>query len=372
MPVPKATAITPRPTVPTAAPIAATVVRVRLRDWMALLKPRVVSLVVFTGAVGMVLAPERLDPLLAVFAILCIAAGAGAAGALNMWYDRDIDALMRRTARRPIPAGRIEPRQALCFGLGLAACSVAVMWLVTNAAAAAALAGSIAFYVVVYTILLKRRTPQNIVIGGAAGALPPVIGWLAVTGSLDILPLLLFAIVFCWTPPHFWSLALWSHADYQRAGVPMLPVVAGARETRRQIFIYAIILVAVSVAPWALQLTGPVYGLAAVALGLGFVIHAWCLLSDRQDAFGVSQTRDTPARALFKYSILYLFALFAALAVDGCLCSAALLGTNRPSNATSFSALRSRDSSKASRTLAFLPRGSSALAVLPTLIEIRL
>jgi protoheme IX farnesyltransferase len=265
----------------------------------------------------MVLAPGQLHPVLAAVAILCIATGAGAAGVMNMWYDRDIDALMRRTARRPIPTGRIAPGHALLFGLGLAVGSVLVMALATNGTAAAALAGSILFYVLIYTAWLKRRTPQNIVVGGAAGALPPVIGWLAVTGSLDMLPLLMFAIVFCWTPPHFWSLSLWSHADYQRAGVPMLPVVAGAKETRRQICIYAIVLVAISVAPWALHVSGPVYGLAATVLGLGFLTSAWRLLRDRQDEFGVSQTRDAPARAMFKYSILYLFALFAALAVDG-------------------------------------------------------
>ena len=322
MPAPEAVAITPQSAAVSVAPKAVPEAPVRLRDWIALLKPRVMSLVVFTGAVGIVVAPGSPGLSHAVVSSLCIAAGAGAAGALNMWYDRDIDALMRRTARRPLPAGRIEPRHALCFGLGLAACSVATMWLATNAAAAAALAGTIAFYVVVYTVWLKRRTPQNIVIGGAAGALPPVIGWLAVTGSLDLLPLLLFAIVFCWTPPHFWSLALWSHADYRRAGVPMLPVVAGAIETRRQIFIYAVMLVAVSFAPWLLQLSGPVYGLAAVALGLGFVMHAWRLLTD-WNVFGVSQTQDAPARGLFKYSILYLFALFTALAVDSFLRSAA-------------------------------------------------
>ncbi len=287
-----------------------------LADWIILLKPRVLTLVVFTGIVGIVAAPGPLHPILIVAAILCITVGAGAAGAINMWYDRDIDAVMRRTARRPIPAGRIAPRDALGFGVALAVGSVLVMGLATNIAAAAALAGSIAFYVFVYTIWLKRRTPQNIVIGGAAGAFPPVIGWMAITGSLDVMPLLMFAIIFFWTPPHFWSLSLWAHADYQRAGVPMLPVVAGAKETRRQIVIYTVILVVVSLLPWALRQAGMVYGLAAAVLGLGFLASVWRMIHDPQDASGVSQTHDLPARATFKYSILYLFALFAALAVD--------------------------------------------------------
>jgi heme o synthase len=286
-------------------------------DWIALLKPRVLMLVVFTGIVGLVVAPGHLHPVRAVAAILCIAAGAGAAGAINMWYDRDIDAIMRRTSRRPIPAGRIAPGDALGFGATLAAGSVLVMGLATNIATAAALAVSIAFYVFVYTMWLKRRTPQNIVIGGAAGAFPPVIGWMAVTGSLDVMPLLMFAIIFFWTPPHFWSLSLWTHADYQRAGVPMLPVVAGAKETRRQIVIYTVPLVALSLLPWALHEASAVYGLAAAVLGLGFLTSVWRVAYDQQDASGVSQTRDAPARAAFKYSILYLFALFAALAVDG-------------------------------------------------------
>ncbi len=285
-------------------------------DWIILLKPRVLTLVVFTGIVGIVVAPGSLHPVLVVAAIFCITVGAGAAGAINMWYDRDIDAIMRRTLRRPIPAGRIAPRDALAFGVALAVGSVLVMGLATNVAAAAALAGSIAFYVFIYTIWLKRRTPQNIVIGGAAGAFPPVIGWLAVTGSLDVMPLLMFAIIFFWTPPHFWSLSLWAHADYERAGVPMLPVVAGAKETRRQIVIYTVILFVVSLLPWALRQAGIVYGVAAAALGLGFLVSVWRMVQDPQDASGVSQTNDAPARAAFKYSILYLFALFAALAVD--------------------------------------------------------
>ncbi len=285
-------------------------------DWFALLKPRVMTLVVFTGAIGLAVAPGRLHPVLALTAVLCIAVAAGAAGALNMWYDRDIDAVMRRTAKRPIPAGRIDARDALAFGVALAVGSVVVMGLATNVVAAALLAVSIAFYVLVYTVWLKRRTTQNIVIGGAAGAFPPVIGWAAVTGQVGVLPALLFLIIFLWTPPHFWALALWANADYRRAGVPMLPVVAGARATRRQIVIYTVLLVACSLLPWVLGLAGPVYGLSAVVLGAWFLVSAWRVLCDRQDASGVSLTRDAPAKACFRTSLIYLFVLFAALAVD--------------------------------------------------------
>jgi protoheme IX farnesyltransferase len=281
-----------------------------------LLKPRVVVLVVFTGLVGLLVAPGHLHPVLAFAAVLCIAVAAGAAGAINMWYDRDIDALMRRTARRPIPAGRIEPGEALGFGIALAVGSVLVMWLVANLLAAAILALSIAFYVFVYTMWLKRRTPQNIVIGGAAGAFPPLIGWAAVTGDLATLPVLLFLIVFAWTPPHFWSLALWASADYERVGVPMLPVVAGARSTRWHILAYTVVLVALSLAPWWLGLAGLIYGVSAAVLGLGFIVGALLVLRDRQDAAGVSLTRDAPAKKLFRFSLYYLFVLFAALAVD--------------------------------------------------------
>ena len=285
-------------------------------DWLVLLKPRVIQLVVFTGAAGLLVAPGHLHPVLAAIALLCIAVGAGAAGAINMWYDRDIDAVMRRTQDRPIPAGRIAPGEALSFGVALAAGSVIVLGLATNIAAAAMLAVSIIFYVVIYTMWLKRRTPQNIVIGGAAGAFPPVIGWMAVTGHIDLLPILMFAIVFFWTPPHFWALSLFSHADYARAGVPMLPVVSGARATRRQVMFYTVALVAVSLLPWAMQRTGAVYGVAALALGAGFLAHAWRVLRDAQDAAGISLTQDAPARAAFKFSIVYLFVLFAGFIVD--------------------------------------------------------
>jgi heme o synthase len=287
-----------------------------VRDWIDLLKPRVVSLVVFTGAVGLLAAPGHLNPVLAVAALLCIAVGAGASGAINMWYDRDIDALMRRTANRPIPAGRVAPGDALAFGVVLAGASVLVMGLATNATAASVLTLSIGFYVFVYTMWLKRRTPQNIVIGGAAGAFPPVIGWAAVTGDIGVLPLLMFAIIFFWTPPHFWALSLFAHGDYERAGVPMLPVVAGARTTRWHVMLYTLVLVPLTLVPWALGLTGPIYGVAAALLGLGFIIAAWRVLRDSQDSTGRSLTNDAPARAAFRYSILYLFVLFAALAVD--------------------------------------------------------
>src|SRR3984957_4281194 len=286
------------------------------RDWIELLKPRVMSLVVFSGLIGLLVAPGHLNPVLAFTAVLCIAVAAGACGAINMWYDRDIDAIMRRTRTRPIPMGRIEPGAALGFGITLAGGSVLVMGLAVNLPAALILALSICFYVFVYTMWLKRRTPQNIVIGGAAGAFPPGIGWGAVTGAGGLGPLILVAIVFVWTPPHFWSLALFANADYRRAGVPMLPVVAGARETRRQIVLYTLVLVPLSLAPWLIGFSGLVYGLAAIVLGVGFLIGVWRVATDRQDASGVSLTNDAPARAAFKYSILYLFALFAALAVD--------------------------------------------------------
>jgi protoheme IX farnesyltransferase len=286
------------------------------RDFFALLKPRVVVLVVFTGAVGLIVAPGHINPLLAAVTILCIAIGAGAAGAINMWYDRDIDAVMRRTAKRPIPAGRIAPESALGFGVFLSCASVLLLGLATNIAAGLMLAVSIAFYVLIYTVWLKRRTAQNIVIGGAAGAFPPIIGWLAVTGHLAVLPLLLFAIVFFWTPPHFWALSLFAHADYERAGVPMLPVVAGARSTRRHVLAYTVLLVGSSLSPWLLGYAGPLYGISAAALGAVFLFHAWRVFDDDTDETGVSLNRDASAKACFKYSISYLFVLFTAMAVD--------------------------------------------------------
>jgi protoheme IX farnesyltransferase len=308
--------ITPGQSLASSGVAASLIHEAELRDWFALLKPRVMTLVVFTGLIGLLVAPGHLHPVLAFTAVLCIAVGAGACGAINMWYDRDIDALMRRTRNRPIPGGRIAPGEALGFGVTLAVASVIIMGLAANLTAAALLALSIGFYVFVYTMWLKRRTPQNIVIGGAAGAFPAVVGWAAVTGSVDLLPLILFAIVFCWTPPHFWSLALWANDDYRRANVPMLPVVAGARQTRRQIVLYSLVLVPVSLAPWAIGFSGPVYALAAAILGAGFLLSVWRVARDRQDASGISLTKDAPARAAFKYSIVYLFVLFAALAVD--------------------------------------------------------
>jgi len=279
----------------------------QLGDFVALLKPRVMSLVVFTGFVGLFLAPGTLHPVLALTAVLCIAVGAGAAGAINMWYDRDIDARMARTRDRPVPAGRIEPGAALGFGASLAVGAVLVMGLAVNLAAGALLAGSIAFYVFIYTMGLKRRTPQNIVIGGAAGAFPPLIGWAAVTGDLGVEALVLFAIIFLWTPPHFWALALYRAEDYARAGVHMLPVVAGGAATRRQILGYTLALVPVTLLPTALGEAGWTYGLGAAALGALFLICAIRVLRD---------TGDRAARRMFGFSILYLFALFALLIVD--------------------------------------------------------
>jgi protoheme IX farnesyltransferase len=286
------------------------------RDWIALLKPRVLTLVVFTGVIGLLVAPGHLNVVLAFTAILCITVAAGACGAINMWYDRDIDAVMRRTRNRPIPAGRIQPGPALGFGITLAVGSVLLMGLAVNVTAALILALSVCFYVFVYTMWLKRRTPQNIVIGGAAGAFPPVIGWAAVTGSVDLIPLVLFGIVFIWTPPHFWSLALWANDDYRRAGVPMLPVVSGAKETRRQILLYTLVLVPLTLATYFLGFNGPVYGVVAGLLGVVFLFRVYGVVTDRQDATGVSLTGDVPARRAFKYSVLYLFVLFGALALD--------------------------------------------------------
>ncbi len=281
-----------------------------LADFVALLKPRVMSLVVFTGLVGVYLAPGGLHPVLAGVALLCIAVGAGAAGAINMWYERDIDALMRRTMDRPLPAGRMAPGEALGFGVVLAVGSVAVMGLALNWTAAALLALTIGFYVFVYTIWRKRRTAQNIVIGGAAGAFPPVIGWVAASGELGLGPLALFAIIFVWTPPHFWALALCRRDDYARAGIPMLPVVAGPRETRRQILIYAALLLPVSLAPVAVGLSGALYGAAALVLGVAFLAAAWRVRVEAGEA------AEAAARRLFGFSILYLFLLFASLVAD--------------------------------------------------------
>jgi len=287
------------------------------RDFVALTKPRVMSLVVFTGLAGLLVAPVALHPVLALTAVLCIALGAGAAGALNQWYEADLDALMKRTASRPIPAGRMAPESALHFGVGLSVFSVLLMGLATNWFAAAMLAVSILFYVFVYTIWLKRRTPQNIVIGGAAGAFPPLIGWAAATGQADTLPLLLFALIFLWTPPHFWALSLFVRSDYAKAGVPMLPVVAGARATRVQILLYTLPMAAAAVAPWPLGLAGPFYGIAAIMLSGAFLVLALQVLANR----AAEPAAMKPEKRLFAFSILYLFALFGALVADKALLS---------------------------------------------------
>ena len=280
----------------------------RLADFTLLMKPRVMFLAVFTALVGLVIAPGQLDPLLGSIAILAIAAGAGAAGVLNMWYDADIDAVMTRTIGRPIPRGRVSRAEALAFGLVLACGAVAVLALALNLKAAALLAFTIFFYVVVYTMWLKRQTPQNIVIGGAAGALPPVIGWAAATGEIGLEPLILFLSVFLWTPPHFWSLSLNRADEYARAGVPMLPVVAGRAATTRQILIYSVLLLPVSLLPWALGFAGTIYGAAAAICGALFVGLAWQLRS-------AGETNRRAAHRLFAFSIVYLFVLFAALLV---------------------------------------------------------
>jgi heme o synthase len=276
-------------------------------DYVALLKPRVMSLVVFTGFVGLYLAPGHLHPVLAAIAVLCIAIGAGAAGAINMWYDRDIDAVMRRTQGRPLPAGRMAPGEALGFGSVLACAAVLVMGLAVNWAAAALLAFTIAFYVFVYTAWLKRRTPQNIVIGGAAGAFPPVVGWAAVTGDVGVPALLLFALIFFWTPPHFWALSLYRCGDYARAGVPMLPVVAGARETKKQMLIYTVLLWPLALAPALIGVAGAVYFTLALALSALFTVCAVRVWRD---------PGERAARQMFGFSILYLFLLFAFLVID--------------------------------------------------------
>ena len=282
------------------------------RDYFALLKPRVMTLVIFTAACAMVAAPGSLHPFLAFTGILCIAVAAGAAGALNQWYEADIDALMQRTAKRPLPAGKLEKPEALTFGVVLGTGSVAVMGLALNWVAAAWLAVSILFYVVVYTAWLKRRTPQNIVIGGAAGAFPVICGWAAVSGDTPLLAWLLFAIIFLWTPPHFWALALFMEADYAKAGVPMLPVTHGLKETRRQIVAYSALLVPVTIAPTLLGLTNWVYGGTAITLG---AIFLWM-------AYKVWRSTATVAadmiaeKKLFKFSLLYLACLFGALVAD--------------------------------------------------------
>ena len=287
------------------------------RDFVALAKPRVMSLVVFTGLAGLVAAPDSIHPLLGFVAVLCIALAAGAAGALNQWWEADTDALMKRTANRPLPSGRMEPGAALAFGVSVGTGSVLLMGLAVNWLSAAILAVSILYYVFVYTVWLKPRTPQNIVIGGAAGAFPPLIGWVAVTGDITALPVLLFALIFLWTPPHFWSLALFINSDYAKAGIPMLPVVAGRRTTRRQVFIYSLPMAASAVAPWLLGLTGPVYGATAVALTGAFLLLAARVAMSRE----TEPAKMAAERQMFAFSVLYLFILFGALMADRMLLS---------------------------------------------------
>ena len=282
------------------------------RDFLALTKPRVMVLVVYTALCGLLAAPVHIHPVIAFTAILCTTVGAGASGALNMWYESDLDAKMKRTQKRPLPAGRMDRQSALHFGVALGVGSVLVMGLAVNLLAAAILAASILFYVLVYTVWLKRRTPQNIVIGGAAGAFPPLIGWAAATGQIGILPVLMFLLVFLWTPPHFWALSLFVRTDYAAAGVPMLPVVAGLPATRRQVLFYTIPMAAAAIAPWPLGEAGAIYGVAASLLTAWFVVLAIRVRVSRE----TDQALMKPERALFRFSILYLFALFGALVVD--------------------------------------------------------
>ena len=277
-------------------------------DFIQLLKPRVMSLVIFTALTGIVAAPGSIHPVIGIIALLAIAIGAGAAGALNMWYDADIDARMARTAARPIPRGRMTPDEALSFGSVLSVFSVLTLGVLVNWTAGALLAITIAFYIFVYTIWLKRRTPQNIVIGGAAGAFPPMVGWAAVTGNVSIESVLMFLIIFAWTPPHFWALALYRCRDYERVGVPMLPVVAGAAETRRQIWLYSLVLVTLAIVPSLIGFAGPVYAVTSVVLGAIFLHLAWKVRKVTE-----GREADSAAKRLFGFSILYLFLLFAVI-----------------------------------------------------------
>ena len=282
------------------------------RDFLALTKPRVMSLVVFSGLCGLLVAPVQLPAVLGFTAILCIALGAGACGALNQWYETELDAKMRRTAKRPLPSGRMDRQSALHFGVGLGVFSVLLMGLATNWLASALLAASILFYLLIYTVWLKPRTAQNIVIGGAAGAFPPLIGWVAATGHVATLPLLLFAIIFLWTPPHFWALSLFVRSDYAAAGIPMLPVTAGIESTRRQILLYTLPMAAAAVAPWPLGLAGIAYGISAGVLSTVFLVLAGRVAASR----ATEPLRMDAEKHLFAYSVFYLFALFAVLVAD--------------------------------------------------------
>ena len=296
-----------------ATPLGSTVaLPAEWRDFFALTKPRVMTLVIFSGLCGLLAAPGQIHPILAFTAILCIAVGAGGAAALNMWWEADIDAGMKRTSKRPLPSGRMDPTSARDFGFALSGASVVIMGLGVNWLAAAILAFSIFYYAWIYTVWLKPRTPQNIVIGGGAGAFPPLIGWVAVTGNITLMPVLLFLIIFMWTPPHFWALALFVQIDYAKVGIPMMPVVAGEKSTRRQILIYALLLLPVTLAPWWIGGTGWVYGVSALVLGVIFValsIHVGLRSSEPDD-------KMKPEKRLFAYSVLYLFVLFGMLAGD--------------------------------------------------------
>ncbi len=282
------------------------------RDFYALTKPRVITLVIFTGICGLLAAPGNLHPVLAFTAILCIALGAGGAAALNHWWEADLDAGMKRTARRPLPSGRMQGTDARDFGILLCGASVVIMGLAIGWLAAAILAFSIIYYAVIYTIWLKPRTPQNIVIGGGAGAFPPLIGWIAVTGEITAMPILLFAIIFFWTPPHFWALALFVKSDYAKVGIPMMPVVKGEKSTRRQIFAYAALLVPIAIAPWLIGGTGAIYGVSALILSLVFLALSVPVV--RREA--VEGDKMAEEKRLFAFSIVYLFALFGVLVLD--------------------------------------------------------
>jgi len=288
--------------------------RITLHTYVVLLKPRVMSLVVFTAAVGLIVSPSRPSAIVSLLVVMLIALGAGAAGALNMWWDADIDAIMRRTRARPVPRGRVTPRAAMLFGFAMSLFSVATLWWLTNIVAAALLAFTIFFYIVIYTIWLKRRTPQNIVIGGAAGALPPLVGWAAATGEIGWPGISMFLLIFMWTPPHFWSLSLFMNDDYQRAGIPMLTVTHGRPATRRHIMAYTVLLALTATLPLLFGIGGPVYGLTALVMNLGFLRGAWQL--SRRDEEQAKRDHYKAERAFFRYSLWYLFLHFSALVGD--------------------------------------------------------
>ena len=294
------------------APIATVPLPADWRDFFALTKPRVMTLVIFTGLCGLLAAPGHINPVLGFAAILCIAMGAGGSAVLNQWWEAHLDAGMKRTAQRPIPAGRMDPTNARDFGIALSVASVLIMGLAIHWLAAAILLVAIIYYAVIYTIWLKPRTPQNIVIGGGAGAFPPMIGWVAVTGDVTLMPILLFAIIFMWTPPHFWALALFVQIDYAKVGIPMMPVVKGEASTRTQILVYSVLLLPVAIAPWLIEGTGIIYGASALALSLVFVALSIPVARRR----AVEGDRMLPEKRLFSFSVLYLFLLFAALVVD--------------------------------------------------------